>query len=158
QVTRTVDVGEARFERVEVTLTPAASLLPPALEPPRPSGSRVEARGNDSPAPPPTVFLSHRWQFGAVVRTDVDPVHEGVVLAPGARFGIADWLDGGMGALVGKSKGLEPGASFYILRGAWKPLVNLGVPIFLVNGSRVGVRGAAGVQWDPMRHFGVFVQ
>ena len=120
------------------------------------------APGPDTPVEPVARTLSHRGQPGAVVRLDIDPLHaphQGALVAPGLTYGVVDWLEVGAVALLGKNgKGLEPDVTFLILNGAWKPLVNVGVPIFLSDGASVGVRGAAGLQWDAVRHFGVFAQ
>jgi hypothetical protein len=104
---------------------------------------------------------SHRFQVGAAARVDFDPIlpHSGACLVLGLTFAVHDHLEMGASALLGHDKGVEPQLTFFVLgRSAWKPLINAGVPIFFVNGARVGVRGAVGVQWDVHRRFGVFTQ
>jgi hypothetical protein len=121
-----------------------------------PAAGAPPAAVRDAPAEPaPT--LSHRGQFGAVARADIDGLSAGVVPAFGLAYGIGDYVEVNTCALVGKSKGVEPGVTVLFLRGAWKPRLSVAVPIFIVDGAQPGVRGAAGVQWDPVRHFGVFV-
>ncbi len=54
---------------------------------------------------------------------------------------------------------MEPQLTCYLFESAaWRPLINVGIPVFLSNGADAGVRGAAGVQWDVSRHFGLFGQ
>jgi hypothetical protein len=116
-----------------------------------------------SPPPPPpaepAVTLSHRSQLGASVRVDVDPLTPGARVVPGVTYGILDFFEVGAAAILGiHTSGFEPRATAYILRGAFKPFVDVGVPVFIVQGARPGLRGSAGVQWDPMRHIGLFAQ
>ncbi len=161
--TQTVELREGGVQRVGMVLkwiappAPPVVSSPPALVEPVPLFFGVPGRISPVDSAPPVV-LSHRRQFGALVRADIDPIHAGVVFAPGLTFGATNWLEVGASGLIGNEKGVEPDVRFFVLRGAWKPLVNVGVPIFFADGARVGVRGAAGVQWDPIRHFGVFVQ
>ncbi len=130
-------------------------------EPPDPRPApRVEAGAGSPPAAAtPEVGLAHRWQFGAVARVDVDPIHPGARAVAGVTFGLGDQLELGASALIGRDMGLEPQLTVYLLhRTAWKPLINAGVPIFFMKGPDAGVRGSAGVQWDYNRHFGLFAQ
>jgi hypothetical protein len=101
----------------------------------------------------------HGRQLGAIARVDVDPIHPGASVVVGATYGLFDYLELGASALLGREAGIEPQATLFLLgRGAWKPLINLGIPIFLGHGADAGIRGAAGVQWDASRHFGLFGQ
>jgi hypothetical protein len=110
----------------------------------------------DAPTEPPS--LSHRWQPGLVVRADIDPLNPGVRTAVGVTFGLFDHVEIGASALLGRTMGFEPQITAFVLKGALKPLINVGVPVSFVDGARVGFRGAAGLQWDVNRHFGVFAQ
>jgi hypothetical protein len=101
---------------------------------------------------------THRFQIGAVARVDVDPIHPGARAVLGLTFGVDDHLEIGASALLGHANGVEPQLTLLLGRSAWKPLINAGVPVFFVDGARVGLRGAVGVQWDVHRHFGVFTQ
>jgi hypothetical protein len=128
--------------------------------PPPPSSIPVvgaPAPPRDAAAPPPKT-MSHAWQLGAIARADVDGQRAGVVPAVGLSFGLGDYVEINTEALIGRSKGVEPGVTGFILRGAWKPRVSVGVPMFFMSGVHPGVRGAAGVQWDPLRNLGVFLE
>jgi hypothetical protein len=128
--------------------TPAPPIAPAAVVAPAPE--------HDVPSSPPP-SLSHRGQFGAVLRADANVQVPGLVAAPGLAYGIGDYVEVATCALLGKSKGVEPGVTVLLLKGAWKPRLSAAVPIFVVDGVHPGVRAAAGVEWDPIRHFGVFV-
>lgn len=133
-------------------LDPIADELPPppaATE--RDHVPRPPARATDR---------SHRMQLGTTLRADINPLGDrpGVVFAPGLSFGATHWLEVSASALLGNEKGVEPALTFYVLKGALKPRVDLGLPIFFTGEPLVGVRGGAGLQWDPLRHFGVFVE
>lgn len=152
---------------VEVTLVEGkvTALAVGAVDAPVPPPERRErpaqAQRAEGPVPgqpdraarPP---LSHHLQPGAVARVDIDGMRAGAVFAPGLTLGLGDRVELVGTALLGRNKGGELGAEVYILTGTWKPLVYLGVPIFAIEGARVGIHGAAGIQWDVSRHFGAF--
>lgn len=142
-------------------VTPKAPL--PIAPPPAPqapsSPALVVTKRDVKTTTPRDRGLGHARQFGAMARVDVDPIHAGARTAVGLTYGAGDMLDVGLSALIGRDMGVEPQMTFFILgRSAWKPLVNLGFPIFFTESAAMGIRGAAGVEWDPIRHFGVFVQ
>ena len=161
-LTRTIEVREGDAERVELTLQRAApSTSPGAVIPPGLLSAAGPRPQSDSPSLPDQnggVSLSHRGQLGALARADIDPVHGGMVIVAGASYGIIDRLEIAAAALVGRDMGVESGLTLFVLTGAWKPFVNAGAPIFFMDGAHVGVRGAAGLQWDPLHNFGVFLQ
>jgi hypothetical protein len=80
------------------------------------------------------------WVIGS--RVDLDPIHRGAVLAPclGVGFGLLELFGN---ALLGGNQGLETGAR---LAGGKKlaPFLSVSVPVFFIEGARVGVRGAVG--------------
>jgi hypothetical protein len=152
------NVSAAPGEQLNVTLravpvpanTPAPPPPPPVAAPPPPA---------DTPTPPPPPKdKSHRWQLGAILRADIDGMRPGVVPAFGLAFGLGDYVEINASGLVGRNKGVEPGATVLILKGTWKPRISVGAPIFIADGVHPGVRAAAGVQFDPIRYFGAFVE
>jgi hypothetical protein len=149
----TVTVAERGVSAVEVHLV--RRLLRSPAEPP-PPGPPPPA----SPLPaPPVEPLSHRRQIGLSVRVDVDPRAPGARVVPGLAYGVIDYLEIGLAAIVGiHASGVEPHGTAYFLRSAVKPMVDVGAPVFVVQGARAGIRGSGGVQWDPIRHFGLFAQ
>jgi hypothetical protein len=158
KVTVTVAAHEAKV----VTLaspddtSPAAVPEPIVSEPSAPAAvSGAPARDAARPVAP---TLSHRGQLNGIARADIEGQGRGVAAAIGLSYGVGDHVELGVAALVGKEQGAEPGGTVLLLRGTFKPIVSVGVPIFFVDGARPGVRGGAGLEWDPSRDFGVSVQ
>jgi hypothetical protein len=149
---QSVTVKERETSTVAIHLVPLPSPSPSPPSPP--DAAQVPADA----VSPPVADLSHRRQLGAFSRLDVDAVHPGARVAAGVTYGILDHLEVGAAALLGKTSGLEPHLTGYVLRGAVKPFVEAAVPIFIMSGASAGVRGSAGVQWDPGRHFGFFAE
>lgn len=111
--------------------------------------------------------LTHEGQLGAILRLDGAGIvfaksdGAGGTIGPspavGVTYGVAPFLDVGASALLGDSKGFAPHATAFLLTGQVKPLVTVAVPVMFVEGARGGVRGSAGVEWDPDRRFGAFL-
>jgi len=77
----------------------------------------------------------------------VRAIDASVVFAPGLSVTASEYLDVLALALVGGNAGFELGA-----RGNWdlglvRPTATLSLPVFVVDGMRAGVRGAAGAMW-----------
>ncbi len=104
------------------------------------------------------VDLSHGGQLGGVARADVDGKLRGAVAGLGVSYGLGSVVELQAAGLLGRDKGAEVGASFYLLRGTWKPVVYVGVPAFFVEGASPGAHGAVGLHVDPSRSVGGFVQ
>jgi hypothetical protein len=149
--------GEAATVTVEATAEPRTTPLPDTrTAPPPDTGTTTPPPARDQVVSPES--LAHRFQPGAQVRLDIDPLHSGVRTAVGLTIGLFDHVEVGASALLGPTMGFELQATGFVLTGAWKPLVNVGVPFFFGDGVHAGIRGAGGVQWDVNRHFGVFAQ
>lgn len=174
--THTVNVQANGFEPVNQTVylseghTASLNLVLSRSLPPPLSGARAPAVDNP-PQQAPTIFAAeqrtadtptrldaptHRGQLGVVLRGDFDTFNRGVLFAPGLSYGLFDHLDVGVSALLGQSRGVEPNLTLYVLKGAWKPLVQAAAPIFPGDGVRTGIRGAVGMQWDPNPVLGLF--
>jgi hypothetical protein len=136
----TLSAGEERA--VAVALDPTQAHVSPPM-------------AVDNPAPED---LSHGGQVGLVARADVDGKMRGAVAALGASYGLGSVVELQAAGLVGRDKGAELGAAFYLLRGTWKPMAYVGVPVFFVEGVSPGVHGALGLQADPSRSLGAFLQ
>lgn len=168
----TVVVGDAGDKQVVEIPALAPEAPPAAASPPPATPPRIAASARPAPRAPvpsltppvdrPTPALqvrSHGWeQPGVVVRFDVDPLGPGFRTAVGVTLGLFDNVELGVSALLGRTVGFEPQITVFMLNSAWKPLFNIGMPIFFVDGAYAGFRGATGVQWDMSRHFGVFAQ
>lgn len=153
-----LQIAESTFTPVSLTLEKASARpLLPGLTPPFQGGPFPIHRDPEVPSQEMIYPYSHRWRPGILLRGDIDPVGGGVVFAPGLSLGLFDHLEIGLSALIGGSVGVEPLARGFFLSGSWKPLIEVAAPIFIVDGGRPGIRGAAGIQWDFHRHFGAFV-
>ena len=122
---------------------------------PRTIASRTAGAQRDEADPKEGERRFHAGQLGAVVRTDIDSQGLGMATALGLSYGLSR-VDIGVSALLSKEKGVEPSATIFLLDTSLKPLISVAVPIFFVDGARPGVRGAAGLQWDPFAWIGVF--
>jgi hypothetical protein len=94
-----------------------------------------------SGAPPPPARAERRLWAG--LRADVDPVSPGVAAAPGLalRLGLVDVV---AAALVGARKGGELGLRLRLGSARVRPYLLAAAPMFVDDGARLGVRGAAG--------------
>lgn len=111
--------------------------------------------------------LAHAGQLGAFLRADgagigfVRDDGTGHLIGPsgavGVSYGVASFLDVSAAAIIGDNKGFEPQGTALLLQGALKPRVTVAVPVLFVEGARAGLRGALGIEWDPSRSFGAFL-
>lgn len=147
------EVARHHIEALRSRLAPRAVALPTLHVVVRPGD------GADPRDPPAGSSLSHRWQLGAIVRLDQDRLRPGARTAVGVTFGLGDHFEIGTSAVLGPDVGLEPQVTFFFLgRSAFKPLLNVGVPLFFTGGVHTGIRGGAGLAWDANRHLGFFAQ
>jgi hypothetical protein len=110
-----------------------------------PGGPRARegAVAESAPAPP---GMSHAGQIGVFLRADVSLIGaSGLVLVPGATYGVGRRLEIGAGALIGHYKGGIAEARLFLLDGRLKPLVSAALPVFVVDGVEVGVQLGAGL-------------
>lgn len=155
---------EVTFEATERAATGLASEITITLRSSAPRPAPVEKRWSPAPAPGDDqaasgvpFTLSHRYQIGAFARADVDAINVGARAAAGLSFGVHDFVEPYVAALLGPHVGVEPGVTGYLRRGAWKPMLQVAVPMFVKDGLYPGLRAAAGLQWDVNRHFGAFL-
>lgn len=112
-------------------------------------GAGVTSAGSDAARVP----------LGALVRFAIDTEEgNGGALVVGVTYGIAARVELSLSALVSDDLGLTAGGALFLASGAWRPMVVAGIPVFFVDGTHVGVHGGAGVQWQPNRRFGAFVE
>jgi hypothetical protein len=149
-VTSTLRVAAQEAAVVELRIERAESA-------PRVTSAAIDAAGQAGTdardrTPAPATRASHAGQFGAFVRADVDGRGRGVVVAPGASLGVGDHVEIMASALVGRDKGAWLGGRAFLLRSELKPALRIGVPVFFVDGARVGVHAALGLVFDPSRN------
>jgi serine/threonine-protein kinase len=139
------------------SLAPAAPFKA-AIPPPKPDSS---VRRRDEAARDDADNLSHAWQLGAFARADGDWKLRGLVSVFGLSYGIGDHVEVAAGAVLGRygrDKGVWVGGTGYFLRGQLKPLVTVGTHMFFIGDAHVGFHGSGGLQWDPFRHLGIFIE
>ena len=120
----------------------------------------------ESPEPAPAVIdhdpgavtarMSHRGRLGATLRADIEGTGEGAVANVGVCYGLGDRVEVELAALLGENSGVRPGVALFILPGAYKPVVYVGIPIFFADGAKAGVHGGVGLLWDPTPRWGLF--
>lgn len=153
-----VKAGEAQTARLEQPTLPVAPLSAPVRTPDPPHAPAPHATAPRAPASRVTTSLSHAGQPGVFTRLDIEGQGRGAVGTFGISYGIGNHLEIQAAAMIGREKGVEPGATMFILSGSWKPRISLGVPIFIDKGAWPGVHPGAGIEWDPLRHFGLFAE
>lgn len=158
------EVSAAAVPTLEVEAPAPPPAPPPSIEPPpappAPPPLAITAQPTAPRAEAPIAereSLSRAGQLAVVARVELDDRLRGAAVALGAGLGLGDHVEAGIVALVGPNAGVEPEASLFVLTGAWKPLVGIGVPIFFKDGARPGGELRAGLAWDPIRAFGARV-
>lgn len=97
-------------------------------------------------------------KIGVTAAGRMDVLHGGGAALVGATFNASDRLQAQAAALLGPSYGGYLGASFALVGGKLRPIVSAGVPMFVSNGARFGVRGAGGVDFAVTRHIALIVE
>jgi hypothetical protein len=146
---------------------PPKKVPDPTPEPPPPGPRAIKIPGPPTeppggatdgtvvkPAPPP---LKQSGRFGAFVRGDIDGKFRGAAATVGATYSVLSWLEVSLAGILGPTFGFTPGATGYILKGTWRPLVAVGVPILFSDGVRPGIHAAGGVEWNFTRNFAAFL-
>ena len=136
---------------------PGAQVRVRAQLAPRSPAPAAGLRTTASTAPALIPSLGHAGQVGIFARADVAPTLPGFVLAPGLSYGLHDRFELQAAALVGRYQGAWAGGRLFLLDGAWKPALTAGVPVFFRGISAWGLQGSAGVEWDPARAFGLYL-
>ena len=157
QATVTLAVGETRAIQLRLVQRPA---------PPPPSAAPLAVAASPATQDPAMasvqqrIEISHGGRLGAFVRVDVDgnDLGGGADVAAGASYGLASSVELEAAVLAGANFGVWGGATLYLGRGAWKPVVTVGVPVYFLDaGTLLGLHGAVGVEWNLSAHAGVVV-
>jgi hypothetical protein len=179
----TVQIAAGQERVVELRLVQSGSAAPPpgppppgppppkrvpdpTPEPPPPGPRAVKIPGPPEPAdgpaggtivkpaPPP---VKDSGRFGAFARADADGKFRGAAATVGVSYGVLSWLEVWLAGTLGPTFGFEPGVTGYILKGTWRPLIAVGVPIMFSDGAKPGIHAAGGVEWNFMRHLAAFL-
>lgn len=146
--------AEGQLQALAVPSLPIeAEAPPPPLAPPPAPPEAAPGPPDRAPPEPPR---HHDGQVGAFARADVDGKLRGAAAVIGATYGVGAHLEPAVGVMLGPTSGVWVGNHFYFATGAWKPFFTAAVPVYFVRGPRVSLHGAAGLQWDVVRHLGVF--
>lgn len=118
--------------------------------------SASPVRPPEEPAPPAAWRTAGRPL--AVARLDVDGALRGAVVYAGLGVGATRFAELSAGALVGATSGFEVGARGFLPLRALRAFVTVGMPCFLADRARAGVRAGAGLEWSVADHVAVFAQ
>ena len=97
-------------------------------------------------------------KIGVTAVGRVDVLHGGGAALVGATFNASPRFQAQAAALLGPSYGGYLGATLALVGGKLRPIVSAGVPMFMSNGARFGVRGAGGVDFAVTRHIALIVE
>ncbi len=115
------------------------------------------------PPPVPVIPIekhveSPRSRFGALALAHVDIQNRGAAALIGATADVIDRVQLQATALIGPKFGGYVGGDLAILTGRVRPLISVGMPVFVSNGPRFAVRGAVGVELVLDRHLSVIAE
>ncbi|MBS2011987.1 MAG: tetratricopeptide repeat protein [Deltaproteobacteria bacterium] len=152
-------VEVAASARVTVTVPrleplPAAPVEPTAGELPGASEKPPVA----STGEPRSQTLGHGGQLGLLGRADIDAKGRGLVSVVALTYGLGAHVEPSVGAMIGPTSGVWLGGSVYVLEGHWKPVITVGMPLYVRDVVRASVHLGGGLLWDVTRSFGVLVQ
>jgi hypothetical protein len=125
-----VAAGEAASLEINLVATPVPTAV---ITEPVSTGIRATAVVDDGP----------RSRFGALVFGHFDIPHGGAALV-GLTGDVNERIAVRAAAILGPHFGGYAGVAVAILTHRYRPYVTGGVPVFVSNGARYGVRGAAG--------------
>lgn len=91
-------------------------------------------------------------RLGALALAHADFKNKGGAAVVGLAYDVFDRVQVQAAALLGPKSGGYAGVAVALLTGRVKPVIVAGMPLFVSNGARVGIRGAAGVQVAFNRH------
>ncbi len=91
-------------------------------------------------------------KLGLLALAHADFKNKGGAAIVGLAYDVIDRVQLQAAAILGPSSGGYAGVAVAVLTGRVRPVLVAGVPIFVADGARVGVRGAAGVQVAFNRH------
>jgi hypothetical protein len=90
--------------------------------------------------------------FGGLVRTDVDGKFRGAAAVVGGYYAPFRFLEASVAAILGPEWGLYVGVTGLLPLGRWRPLLQVGLPLYFIDGARPGIHAALGVEWIVHRY------
>jgi hypothetical protein len=145
--TKTVEIAAGETAALELNLV--AIPVPTAAVVTEPVASGIRAT--------PIVDEGPRSRFGALVFGHFDIPHGGAALV-GLTGDVNERIAVRAAAIVGPHFGGYAGVAVAILTHRYRPYVTGGVPVFVSNGARYGVRAAAGFEYELGRHLALSIE
>ncbi len=99
-----------------------------------------------------------RSRVGAYAMEHLDIPHKGAATLIGVTFDVIDRVRVEGAAILGPNYGGFAGATVALLTGKFRPIVSVGVPIFISDGARYGMRGAGGLELQLSRHLALVAE
>jgi hypothetical protein len=90
--------------------------------------------------------------FGGLLRTDVDGKFRGAAAVVGGYYAPLKFLEASVAAILGPNYGLYVGVTGLLPLGRWRPLAQLGLPLYFIDGARPGLHAALGLEWVAHRY------
>jgi hypothetical protein len=134
-----VRAGERRDVVIAASEPPAPASAPPALTAPPLDSAPETQRG--------------ALALGITTRVDIDVGGHGAIGAAGLALGFGPHLRASLGGLFGAHAGAWAGLELSVFDAPVTPTLGVSVPVFLVDGPRVGVSGELGVRWEVSHDF-----
>ena len=146
--TKPIDVSAGESAELAITLVAIVKPSAPAITA-EPVGVGIRAT--------PVLEEAPRSRVGALVFGHFDIPHGGAALV-GATADLTDRVAVRAAAILGPHVGGYVGGVFAILPHRYRPYVSAGVPVFVSNGARFSVRGAAGFEYELSRHIAISIE
>ena len=144
-VTESVTLAAGERRTLRLTLEIIGEKVSSPKEPPKPLPEKTEAISAETEVDE----LGHQGQWSLYLRSDMDVSFHGGVGSAGVGYGLGKVAEVQLGALVGRDKGVEPGASLYFAQGTVKPIIFIGLPVFFWKGRFRGFAGRRGSRSMP---------
>ncbi len=154
-VVRARRLGYKPFElKGEAAVGQAVTVAVVLEENPAPVGTPVFI---STPPDEPSEAAQPRTRLAALAIAHID-IKGGAAMFVGGSFDVTDRVQVRAAGILGANFGGFVGGSFAVLTGSLRPTVSAGLPIFFNDGPRVGIRGAAGLEFVATRNFAVILE
>jgi len=99
-----------------------------------------------------------RSKLAGIALAHLDVPRGGAAALVGISYDISRALQVQGAAIIGPTYGAYAGARFAFTDGKLRPFLAAGMPVFISNGARVGVRGAGGGELEITPHFSLIAE
>ena len=148
--------GEAKSASITIGEKAAIVIALAAL----PEEPKVVVNGPIGPDPGFTLHAEEepRSAIGGIAIAHLDIPRGGAAVLAGLTYDISGAFQIQASAILGPTYGAYAGASFAFLGGSVRPMLAAGMPLFVSNGVRAGVRAAVGVELVITRHVSLIAE